>query len=98
MSMWEIEDRSGTEIVKQFYNNLKKGNTKSDALRKARIEYLKKADQLRSHPYFWSTLIIYGNDTPLYYSKILIIVSLIVLAISIVIVSLFFHFRKRKYS
>jgi CHAT domain-containing protein len=98
MSMWEIEDRSGTEIVKQFYNNLKKGNTKSAALRKARIDYLKKADQLRSHPYFWSTLIIYGNDTPLYYTKKLIIVSLTVLTIFIVSVSLFFYFRKRKYS
>ncbi len=29
MSMWEIEDRSGTEIVKMFYDNLKKGYSKS---------------------------------------------------------------------
>ena len=69
MSMWEIEDRSGTEIVKSFYDNLKKGYSKSSALRKARIEYLKNADQLRSHPYFWSSLVVYGNNNPLYYSR-----------------------------
>jgi CHAT domain-containing protein len=96
MSMWEIEDRSGTEIVKMFYKNLKKGNSKSVALRKARIAYLKKSDQLRSHPYFWSTLVIYGNNTPLYYSKHLIIAA--VIFAFIVFISLILYFRKRKYS
>ncbi|MCX6255665.1 MAG: CHAT domain-containing protein, partial [Bacteroidia bacterium] len=96
MSMWEIEDKSGTEIVKMFYDNLKKGNSKSVALRKARIAYIKKADQLRSHPYFWSTLVIYGNNAPLYHSKFLIIAT--VTTGLIIIVSLMFYFRKRKYS
>jgi CHAT domain-containing protein len=62
MSLWEIEDRSGTEIIKLFYKNLKKGNAKGSALKKTRVSYLKKADQLRSHPYYWSTLVVYGND------------------------------------
>ncbi len=35
MSMWEIEDKSGTEIIKMFYENLKKGKSKSKALRKS---------------------------------------------------------------
>ncbi len=38
MAMWEIEDRSGTEIVKGFYDNLKKGYSKSSSLRRARIK------------------------------------------------------------
>lgn len=66
MSLWEIEDRSGTEIVKEFYRNLKKGNSKSNALRRARVRYMKNADQLRSHPYFWSSLVVYGNNFPVY--------------------------------
>ena len=69
MSMWEIEDRSGAEIVKSYYRYLKRGATKSNALRKARISYLKNSDMLRSHPYFWSSLVIYGNNDPLYYSS-----------------------------
>ena len=96
MSMWEIEDRSGTEIVKMFYKNLKKGYSKSVALRKARITYLKNADQLRSHPYFWSTLVVYGNNTPLYYSKYLIITF--VIAVIIIVASLVFYLRNRRYS
>ncbi len=58
MSLWQIEDRSGTEIIKMFYDNLKKGMSKSRALKKARHEYLKNSSQLRSHPYFWSALVV----------------------------------------
>jgi CHAT domain-containing protein len=96
MAMWEIEDRSGTEIVKGFYDNLKKGYSKSSSLRRARIKYLKQADQLRSHPYFWSTLVVYGNNNPLYYSKFLIILPLL----AGIVISLFLgiYFWRRKNS
>jgi len=66
MSLWEIEDRAGTEIIKDFYKQLKRGLPKSEALRKARLNYLKNTDMFRSHPYFWSSLVIYGNNSPLY--------------------------------
>lgn len=96
MSMWEIDDNSGTDIIKMFYKNLKKGYSKNVALKKARITWLKTSDQLRSHPYFWSTLVIYGNNSPLYYSKYLIIATVIV--VLIIVFSLAFYYRKRKYS
>jgi hypothetical protein len=90
--MWEIEDRSGADIVKSYYKYLKKGATKSNALRKARISYLKNADMLRSHPYFWSALVIYGNNDPLYYStKLGLISGSIVL---LIFVFLFIYYRK----
>ena len=66
MSLWEVDDDSGSDIVKDFYYNLKKGHSKSEALNKARIDYLAESDQMRSHPYFWSTLVIMGNDDSLY--------------------------------
>ncbi len=96
MSMWEIEDKSGTEIVKKFYKNLKRGYSKSRALKKARIAFLKNADQLRSHPYFWSALVIYGNNSPLYYSGY-ITISLVIAGL-IIILLIVFYLRKRKYS
>jgi CHAT domain-containing protein len=96
MSMWEIEDKSGTEIIEMFYKNLKNGYPKSVALRKARIAFLKNADQLRSHPYFWSALVVYGNNSPLYYSKILKIVVAII--VTTLFLSMVFYFWKRKNS
>ena len=94
MSLWEIEDKSGTDIIKMFYDNLLKGKSKSRALMIARKEYLKKAGQLRSHPYFWSTLVIYGNNSPLYgqHKKLILIVT------ALIIISGLIYFLKRRYS
>lgn len=92
MSIWEIEDRSGTEIIKDFYGQLKRGMPKSDALRKARLDYLENADMLRSHPYFWSSLVIYGNNAPLYGNRVL---SAAYLALAMMIVAaILFIYRK----
>ena len=96
MAMWEIEDRSGTEIVKSFYDNLKKGYSKSSSLRRARIRYLRQADQLRSHPYFWSSLVVYGNNSPLYYSRYLFL--FLSIAGMILILFLLFYLWRRRYS
>jgi hypothetical protein len=79
--------------MKTFYSRLKSGMSKSMALREARMNYLKKADMLRAHPYFWSTLVIYGDDSPVYRPAYLlpaiIIVSLLILTLA------FAYFRKR---
>jgi CHAT domain-containing protein/tetratricopeptide (TPR) repeat protein len=96
MSMWKIEDKSGTDIVEMFYKNLKDGNSKSSALKKARIDFLKNADQLRSHPYFWSTLVIYGDNAPLYYSVRLIKAAAVTIVLGIM--ALAFYYLRRKYS
>ena len=66
-SLWSIEDYSSSEITKSFYTYLKKGESKSKALRLAKLDYLDNAqtDELR-HPYYWSGLIITGSTTPLF--------------------------------
>jgi CHAT domain-containing protein/tetratricopeptide (TPR) repeat protein len=89
MSMWEIEDKSGTEVVEMFYKNLMKGYTKSVALKKARTSFLENSDRLRSHPYFWSTLVVYGNNASLYHSyKLKIGIAIVAfLALGLVIYS-----------
>ena len=93
MSLWEVDDKSGTDIVKTFYRNLKNGDPKSEALRKARIKYLKSAGTVRSHPFFWSTLVVYGDDSPIYYS---IKSKIFCLLISVIIISgALIYLRKR---
>ena len=82
MALWEVDDRSGSDMVKRFYNNINRGYTKSLSLRKARLEYLDNADQMRAHPYFWGALMIMGSDDPVYFPVkryILIALSLIII-------------------
>jgi CHAT domain-containing protein len=96
MSMWEIEDRAGTEIVELYYDYLKKGYSKSQSLKKARIEFLKTADQLRSHPYFWATLVVYGDNSALFkpgwFKAAFILLILILGGVG------YYYFIKRRYS
>jgi CHAT domain-containing protein len=93
MSLWEVDDRSGSDIVKSFYRHLKNGNSKSEALRKARMKYLKNAVQVKANPYFWSALVIYGDDAPLYHSfpkKLIAVLIPLILITGVVI-----YFKKR---
>jgi CHAT domain-containing protein len=88
MSMWEVEDYAGSAVVKSFYHNIKRGLSKSAALRSARLDFLRDADQSRSHPYYWATLVVYGDDSPLYFSRIRLYSALIVLLFAATILTL----------
>jgi len=95
MTMWEIEDRSGSEIVQSYYKKLKYGASKSSALRKAKLNFLNSSDMLRSHPYYWASLVIYGNNTPIY-SSIWIKIIAAVLLILIILALLLILYRKSR--
>lgn len=54
-SLWNIDDESTKEIMVQFYQNLKQGMNKGEALRQAKLQ------QIEAHPFFWSPLILIGD-------------------------------------
>ena len=65
MTMWEVEDISGAEIMTEFYKQLKVGIGTDEALRNAKLTYLKQSDPLQSHPYFWAAYVQIGKTTPI---------------------------------
>ena len=81
MSMWAVEDVSASAVMHLFYKNMRGGQNKSTALRNARLRFLRTADQERSHPYYWSALVIYGDDTALWYNRVKLYSSLLLLLI-----------------
>lgn len=64
VSLWEVPDQSTSEIMGSFYGYLKVGNTKSEALKKAKIEYLNthKGTKLEQ-PFYWTGFVLYGDET-----------------------------------
>jgi CHAT domain-containing protein len=96
MSMWEVDDKSGTEVMKMFYDNLMRGKSKSQALKASRTEYLKNASQLRSHPYFWASLVVYGENKPVYSKHWIPLI--VVCILGVLASSVFIYLRKRRYS
>lgn len=58
VSLWTVDDESMTRIVTDFYANWLAGNSKSQALRQAQLNALKEYE----HPYYWSPLVLVGNE------------------------------------
>ncbi len=66
MSLWSVPDRSTSEIMTQFYQNLIQVNTfKHDALRQAKLTYLEETDALLAHPLFWAGFVPMGDMRPI---------------------------------
>lgn len=62
MSLWSVPDQSTSELMVDFYRQLKRGKSKDEALRQSRLNYLEStADPLFSHPYFWSGFVVIGD-------------------------------------
>lgn len=67
-SLWNVREKTNKEIIYDFYKLLKKGKSKDEALRIAKLNYLGNLTQenyMNAHPYFWAPLIIIGDPEPL---------------------------------
>jgi CHAT domain-containing protein len=56
-SLWEVNDRSTADLMSLFYQALKAGETKAEALQHAQQALLQKYD----HPYYWAAFVLAGN-------------------------------------
>lgn len=65
MSLWSIDDCATSKIMVDFYNELYKGQTKTTALRKAKLKYIQEAKRANQHPYYWAAFVQIGNYDPI---------------------------------
>nr|WP_322686222.1 CHAT domain-containing tetratricopeptide repeat protein [Nostoc sp. DedQUE07]MDZ8132662.1 CHAT domain-containing tetratricopeptide repeat protein [Nostoc sp. DedQUE07] len=54
-SLWAVDDEATQQLMVQFYQNLKQGMTKGEALQKAKLKLIK------DHPYYWSPFVLIGD-------------------------------------
>jgi CHAT domain-containing protein/tetratricopeptide (TPR) repeat protein len=87
-SLWEVPDLATKDIMKSFYENLKKGQSKSVALKNAKIAFKNQHKGSRlDQPFYWAGFVLYGVDDPVvtpstfYYWVLMIGVILIVLVL-----------------
>ncbi|WP_420570893.1 CHAT domain-containing protein [Kordia sp.] len=66
-SLWDINEKASNEIIQEFYKNIANGDTKSAALQKAKLTYIKNNQNTsEASPYYWSALTITGDIKPIY--------------------------------
>lgn len=70
MSLWPAPDQQTSQIMVSFYENLKDGLNKAQALQHAKLAYLKNTDhEPLKHPFFWAGFVLSGNNSPILVSK-----------------------------
>lgn len=69
MTLWEVQDVSGSEIMNSYYNYLNQDISKDIALQNAKLDMLQNANMAKSHPFFWSTYIISGDTSSIETAK-----------------------------
>ena len=98
-SLWNVPDTATEFIMTRFYENLKKGFSKSEALQLAKKQYLNShTDANMSAPYFWAGFIISGDTSPIMAEtnvNLYVWYILGIIAFGIVLFMLFQNFKKR---
>ena len=93
VSLWTVNDKYTAKFMTLFYENLSKGFDKSEALRQAKIEFIKKYSP---NPYYWAAFVLSGNVSKLNLkTPVNVIPYIIEIVFIILILSAIIYFRKR---
>jgi CHAT domain-containing protein len=65
MSLWKVDEKISTSITREYFNFLDKGQSKSEALRSAKLNYLNNAEGSLRHPFYWAGMVLLGQDDPI---------------------------------
>ena len=63
ISLWKVSDSATKDLMIAYYQRLKNGEGRSEALRQTQLAMLKSKDQ--NHPFYWASFIPSGNSSPM---------------------------------
>ena len=68
-SLWSVQDKTTSEIMKSFYRYLDEGQAKDKAMQLAKLDYLDTNSEDFHHPFFWAGFTVIGNTEALHFKK-----------------------------
>lgn len=68
-SLWATNDKSSQELMLDFYKEINNGATKASALRNAKLNYLRTHTGSELSPFYWGSLILIGDNSPIALSQ-----------------------------
>ncbi len=66
LNLWPVNDVVAADFAADFYQELSKGKSKSEALRDAKLNQLRKGS---ADPHYWGVYMLMGNPTPVFNSQ-----------------------------
>ncbi|WP_175455617.1 CHAT domain-containing protein [Winogradskyella thalassocola] len=64
-SLWKIDEQSSAVIIENFYDYLKNGLPKDEALQKAKLDYISTAKGRTVSPQYWAGMVLIGDTSPI---------------------------------
>ena len=61
VSLWEVNDLAVPDLMVEFYRGLREGLAPADALRRAKVSFLKSDTAGYRHPYYWAGFVVVGG-------------------------------------
>ncbi|MCH2449630.1 MAG: CHAT domain-containing protein [Gracilimonas sp.] len=62
LNLWSVNDKVASEFATDLYRFLNEGATKSEAVRKAKLNQLRSSN---ANPHFWGAYMLIGNPSPI---------------------------------
>ena len=95
VSLWQVPDKETSEIMISFYENLKKGQAKDEALANAKNIFISK-NPMKNHPFYWAGFVVNGDVSPIMSNNnwmVYVAIGLGILILFIALVKKSFQFR-----
>ena len=91
VTLWDVNDKYTSYFMKEFYNQLALGKSKSEALGQAKLEFIK---NYSANPYYWSAFILSGNPSSIKLREASFFTFFHLLGFLLLIVFLYFIVKK----
>ena len=97
LNLWSVNDMMASEFAIKFYEGINKGETKSEALRNAKLYFLKTKN---ANPHYWGSYMLLGNEDaiihPYAFTNNMVAASFMIFFFSLALASSFIEIRRRK--
>lgn len=96
-SLWSINDETTAQLMDRFYKNLAEGQSKAQALRNAKIDFISNpAQSAASHPFYWAAFVLYGDEKPISFASPQLSWKVFVVPVILLFLFFWFFFWRKK--
>ncbi len=68
-TLWKVNEQATNAITQQFYHHLVSGMDKAQAMRQAKIDYVRTCADIKVSPYYWAGFVVIGDISPFSFTR-----------------------------
>ncbi len=84
MSLWKVNDAFTARIMPSLYSSLLKGSRVDQALQRAKLQFIDRANKYQAHPSYWAAFVLQGEFSPIVQYRDTYLAGFIIVLVSVV--------------